>query len=195
MDPLLFQSYHPDTGVYFWFSVLDAPGSAAREDKDDDKDRGQDGKYKVQLGISWPVCDLEKDQEVIQSIPNDTEVVEVTLADWEGPESSGEDGGADGGGWDNRNGRVTLIGDAAHAMTICRGEAANRGILDVVHLVSAIEKINAGQDSKSAIGKYGAEMKKRGQTAARLSRRACIEAHEWEKLNEGSAILARRKLD
>ncbi|KAL4914346.1 hypothetical protein BDW62DRAFT_213561 [Aspergillus aurantiobrunneus] len=196
LDPLLFQGCHPETGVFFWFSMLDTS-------EDPDGDTG--GLFKVQLGISWAVkgdadevpatnegrLDNMKRRAAgfvpflygtIQRIPAGTEVVEVNLADWECPE------------WDNRGGRVTLAGDAAHAMTMYRGEAANHGILDVFHLVAAIEKIYSGTDAKGVIDEYEAEMRERGQRAVLLSRRACLEAHEWDSLNENSAILTKRKL-
>ncbi|KAL4964334.1 FAD-dependent oxidoreductase [Aspergillus stella-maris] len=154
LDPLLFQGTHPDTGVFFWGD--------------------QGGLYKVQLGTSWPVRNESSDQvpaenaerlhnmkrrsqgfvsflcDTIQSIPDGTEVIEVTLADWEGPPETER--------WNNYGGRITLAGDAAHAMTMYRGEAANHGILDVYHLVSAIEKIHSGQDRENAINEYEDEM-------------------------------------
>ncbi|KAL4791491.1 hypothetical protein BDV19DRAFT_401255 [Aspergillus venezuelensis] len=218
LDPLLFQGTHPDSGVFFWFSILDAPDpepdtntnvEIAGEER---RGGGERGLYKVQLGISWPLKNEEIDQvpgenaerlnnmkrrsegfvpflyEAIQRIPEGTEVIEVTLADWEGSSEN------EGKGWDNHSGRVTLAGDAAHAMTMYRGEAANHGILDIYHLVPAIEKIHSGQDRKNAITEYEAEMQARGRNAVRLSRRACIEAHEWEALGVRSAILAGRKL-
>lgn len=118
MDPLLFQGCHPETGVFLWFSMLDTPT----------EDAG--GRYKVQLGISWrvkspadevPVSNADRLAnmkrraegfvpflyDIVQRIPEGTEVVEVTLSDWECEV------------WDNREGRVTLAGDAAHAMTMC----------------------------------------------------------------------------
>src|SRR5207253_2061904 len=87
--------------------------------------------YTAQLLMSWRLDDPVKDEvspdnmerlenmkrrasrfaeplrSAILNIPLDTEVVEIKLADW--PCS----------GWDNFGGRVTLIGDAAHAMTMC----------------------------------------------------------------------------
>ncbi|OJJ53380.1 hypothetical protein ASPSYDRAFT_162610 [Aspergillus sydowii CBS 593.65] len=193
MDPLLFQGCHPETGVFLWFSMLDTPT----------EDAG--GRYKVQLGISWrvkspadevPVSNADRLAnmkrraegfvpflyDIVQRIPEGTEVVEVTLSDWECEV------------WDNREGRVTLAGDAAHAMTMYRGEACNHGILDAVRLVEAIEKIYAGENSKDAIDEYEAEMRERGQAAVLLSRQACLDAHDWESLNENSAILKRRAL-
>jgi 2-polyprenyl-6-methoxyphenol hydroxylase-like FAD-dependent oxidoreductase len=136
MDPLLFQGCHPETGDYFWFSMLDTPSrsqhtaAASEIDAKLEEKEDEDRRYKVQLGLSWPVrspndevarTDAERLanmkrraatfvpflRDVFQNIPEGTPVVEVKLADWT-PQS-----------WDNRNGAVTLVGDAAHAMTMC----------------------------------------------------------------------------
>lgn len=121
MDPLLFHGCNPETGVFLWFSMLEPPT---------EKDGG--GEYKVQIGLSWMVkspadevpassadrlANMKRRAEgfvpflydTVQRIPEGTEVVEVTLADWECEASA----------WDNRGGKVTLAGDAAHAMTMC----------------------------------------------------------------------------
>ncbi|KAL2836317.1 hypothetical protein BJY01DRAFT_59267 [Aspergillus pseudoustus] len=211
MDPLLFQGCHPETGVYFWFSMIDTPSpspSDPMQTQRQPEDKEVKNLYKVQLGLSWrvkvpldddvPPTDAERLanmkrraadfapflRDVIQNIPADTPVVEVKLADWE-PRL-----------WDNRGGMVTLAGDAAHAMTMYRGEAANHGILDVYHLASAIEKIysGSGDDAASVITEYEAEMRERTTRAVKLSHQACLDAHDWASLNENSAILARRKL-
>ena len=47
---------------------------------------------------------------LVFDISTDTEVREIILEDWPPPVT---------GGRDNRNGTVTLVGDAAHAMTMC----------------------------------------------------------------------------
>jgi 2-polyprenyl-6-methoxyphenol hydroxylase-like FAD-dependent oxidoreductase len=136
MDPLLFQGCHPETGDYFWFSMLDTPSqsppsqSPAPDQGDTKPKKEEERPYKVQLGLSWPVrspndevahTDAERLanmkrrsdnfvpflRDVFQNIPEGTPVVEVKLADWT-PQS-----------WDNRDGTVTLVGDAAHAMTMC----------------------------------------------------------------------------
>jgi 2-polyprenyl-6-methoxyphenol hydroxylase-like FAD-dependent oxidoreductase len=49
-------------------------------------------------------------QQAVDRIPAGTPVTEIKLADWECLP------------WDNHIGRVTLAGDAAHAMTMCKIE-------------------------------------------------------------------------
>lgn len=123
LDPLLFQGTHPDTNTYMWYSVLDTPevnGSS-----------GEDEYYSIQLNISWRVRGPDDEvpsssferlkrmklmaevfeerlKKVVQSIPDEAEVLEIKLADWPCLE------------WPNHGGKVTLIGDAAHAMTMCK---------------------------------------------------------------------------
>ena len=123
LDPLLFQGCHPDTGTYLWFSTLDTP--------EVNGSKGVNEYYSAQLNISWPVLTPEDEvpptndeklakiktladvfetklKTAVQNIPNGTEVLEVKLADWPCLE------------WPNSEGKVTLIGDAAHAMTMCK---------------------------------------------------------------------------
>jgi 2-polyprenyl-6-methoxyphenol hydroxylase-like FAD-dependent oxidoreductase len=75
-----------------------------------------------------------------------------------------------------------------------RGEAANHGLLDIFHLVEALTNVYAGADLPTAIDEYENEMRARTAPAVRLSRQACKEAHAWDQLNEGSAILSKRKI-
>ena len=114
--------------------------------------------------------------------------------------------------WDNRDGRVTLAGDSAHAMTmyrgtlrgpgppeadhsdrICVGEGANHGILDAALLVDQLKKIYRGEiDQKVAIDQYEDEMRPRSYAAVLKSREAALVAHEWDQLTEDSAVIGAR---
>ena len=121
IDPLLFQGCHPDTGDFFWFSVLSTPevnGSLGGEEF-----------YEGQVMLSWkakgnddvPASNAERLvkmksiampfetrlRTVIEDIPDGTEVIEIKIKDWPNVQ------------WPNHRGKTTLIGDAAHAMTMC----------------------------------------------------------------------------
>jgi 2-polyprenyl-6-methoxyphenol hydroxylase-like FAD-dependent oxidoreductase len=213
MDPLLFQGCYPPTGAFFWFSMLETPqvnGTAGTKAE----------RYRAQICMSWPekgpedkvastdearLTNMRKRaqgfvpflQEAVDRIPVGTPVTEIKLADWACLP------------WDNQGGRVTLAGDAAHAMTMCkcpfrkqngwiltfidRGEAANHGILDAYRLMEAIERIFNGSSTPSAaIDGYEKEMRDRTSRAVLLSRQACKDAHDWSRLDETSAILTRR---
>ncbi|KAA1468503.1 FAD/NAD(P)-binding domain-containing protein [Dentipellis sp. KUC8613] len=191
IDPLLFQGTNPETNDYLWFSILDVPAT-----------NGGDH-YTIQVNVSWPVKSpadevkssseerlanmkrrgaalAEPMRSVILDIPEGTHVTEVKLADWPCLE------------WEGR-GRVTLIGDAAHAMTMYRGEAANHGIMDAHRIYMMLQRCwNDPSRLEEELEEQEAEMRKRTAPAVLLSRQACIDAHDWSRLKEGSPVLAKR---
>ncbi|KAK6844479.1 monooxygenase [Apiospora arundinis] len=68
--------------------------------------------------------------------------------------------------------RITLLGDAAHAMTPFRGEGGCHAMQDALNLgraLAAIEDKNDIASIKTILGGYQKEMLKRGSEAARLS--------------------------
>ncbi|EJP64884.1 monooxygenase-like protein [Beauveria bassiana ARSEF 2860] len=200
IDPLLFQGCHPSTGNYLWISLLDSP------EINGTLGTGREA-YKFQVIQSWlaktpadevPASDADRVavmqrraaefhptlRKVVQKLtPDDAEVAEILLQDWPCQQ------------WDNRGGRVSLAGDAAHAMTMYRGEAANHGLLDARNLCNALVKVSSGEASlKEALDSYEAEMVERTNPAALLSREACLDAHDFHCLNENSAVLRRRAI-
>ena len=124
LDPFFFQASDPATDAFFWFSFLSVPADPA-EDR------------VCQILVSWPFRKgflgreepvdtpahegrvawmkevtkgwVEPFRGIVADIPEGTEVKSLALEDWVPPAE----------GFDNRDGRVTLIGDAAHAMTMC----------------------------------------------------------------------------
>lgn len=95
--------------------------------------------------------------------------------------------------WDSRGGLVTLAGDAAHAMTMYRGEGANHGILDAALLVDQLKKVHAGEvEQKAAIDAYEAEMRPRTHAAVLKSREAALVAHQWDKITIDSPVIGAR---
>ena len=80
-------------------------------------------------------------------------------------------------------------------MTMYRGEAANHGILDAYSLCKAIESVALGtKTKKQALDEYEMSMRERAGPAVLLSRQACLDAHDFASLNEGSAVLKRRAI-
>lgn len=76
-----------------------------------------------------------------------------------------------------------------------RGEAANHGLLDAYHLSEAIGKIySVSSLASEAINEFETEMRERTSRAVRLSRQACLDAHDWKRLDETSAILTKRAI-
>ncbi|KAI0470536.1 hypothetical protein GGR56DRAFT_133374 [Xylariaceae sp. FL0804] len=199
IDPLLFQGCHPGSGNFLWISMLETPATNGTADTGSEH-------YRVQINISWPVKtpadeveagDAERLaqmkrraadfhpllRDAVHAIPDGSEILEIVLQDWPCLD------------WDNYDGRVTLAGDAAHAMTMYRGEAANHGILDGFRLCKALENTYIhGRGLKEEVDGYERELRERTSTAVVLSRQACLDAHDYAGLNENSAVLKRRAI-
>ena len=134
LDPFFLQAGDPLTNTFFWFSFLDAPGAHDRSDRESSE---------CQILVSWPfragfrgqkeplevpatngeriqlmkkLADgwAEPFREIVQAIPEDTtEAKTISLEDWEPVPSTSAI-------WNSlATQRVALVGDAAHAMTMC----------------------------------------------------------------------------
>ncbi|KAI8965484.1 FAD/NAD(P)-binding domain-containing protein [Daldinia sp. FL1419] len=195
LDPLLFQGLDPKTGNFLWYSIHDCFEEP-------------DGRisFDAQVLVSWvvknPITDAIPDthqeriqmmkqrarnyaeplRSIVMDIPDDLgSTTALRLADY--PPRK----------WNNRDGRVTLAGDSAHAMTMYRGEGANHGILDAALLIDQLKKIRSGEiDQKAAIDAYEAEMRPRTYDAVLKSRDAALVAHDWEALTQDSPVVAAR---
>ncbi|KAI1850383.1 hypothetical protein JX265_002281 [Neoarthrinium moseri] len=196
LDPLLFQALDPKTSTFLWYSVQESFTEA-------------DGRlsFNCLVIISWIVKDdiadaipstpreriamikrrasnfAEPLRSIVMDIPEDLDIaIPLRLGDFPCRD------------WDNRGGRVTLAGDAAHAMTMYRGEGANHGILDAALLVDELKRIWKGEiDQKTAIDTYEAEMRPRTHAAVLKSRDAALVAHQWEKLTTDSPVVSARQ--
>ncbi|KAI0544686.1 putative monooxygenase [Xylaria curta] len=77
-------------------------------------------------------------------------------------------------------GRITLLGDAAHAMTPFRGEGGFHAITDALNLARAIGRIDKSniENIKELFGPYQAEMLERGKAASKASEEAFAKKRE-----------------
>ncbi|KAI0869169.1 putative monooxygenase [Hypoxylon argillaceum] len=77
-------------------------------------------------------------------------------------------------------GRVTLLGDAAHAMTPFRGEGGFHAISDALNLARAIGSIDKDdiKNIKKVFGRYQVQMLEGGGEAAKLSEEAFAKKRE-----------------
>ncbi|MGW3807408.1 FAD-dependent oxidoreductase [Micromonospora sp. NPDC005113] len=73
--------------------------------------------------------------------------------------------------------RVTLLGDAIHAMSPARGSGANTALLDASNLCGALT--GGGTDIVAAIGAYEEKMRDYGFTAVEASRQAETRTARW----------------
>lgn len=96
--------------------------------------------------------------------------------------------------WDNKGGRVTLAGDAAHPMTFQRGQGLNHAITDASKLCKAIAEIWNGAGGRNAqtkarfIEEYESEMIKRGGEEIRLGEMNSKMLHDWDKVLQSPVI-------
>jgi salicylate hydroxylase len=82
-----------------------------------------------------------------------------------------------------RSGRVTLLGDAIHAMTPYRGIGANVALKDALHLARALIAAERGERPLfGAIGEYEAGMRDYGFRAVRTSLKAMQQAMPRNRL-------------
>lgn len=198
LDPILFQALHPETGNYLWYSVQEVFEEP-------------DGRLSLDtmLIISWLVRDeaagalppsstgcvalmkrraatfAEPLRGMIMDIPDDADAKPLRIRDFVPPPEGWRGGDLDG--------RVTLAGDAAHAMTMYRGEGANHGILDAALVVGQMERIVSGEISQvEAVRVYEREMCGRAARGVLLSRQAALDAHDWGRVNVSSPLLGAR---
>jgi 2-polyprenyl-6-methoxyphenol hydroxylase-like FAD-dependent oxidoreductase len=75
-----------------------------------------------------------------------------------------------------------------------RGEAANHGITDVAKLVGKLVEVHEGKVGlREAVDGYEEEVRTRTRPAVLLSRKACVDAHDWKTVMRGeSPLMARR---
>ncbi|KAK3296637.1 uncharacterized protein B0H64DRAFT_415985 [Chaetomium fimeti] len=86
--------------------------------------------------------------------------------------------------WDNRGGRVTVAGDAAHAMTFHRGQGLGNAVADVTELQTRLRamKGHTRQELARAVGGYEKEVWKRGYDVVMENRENTLAVHDWENV-------------
>ncbi|KAK3681666.1 hypothetical protein B0T22DRAFT_522863 [Podospora appendiculata] len=106
-------------------------------------------------------------------VPDDTEVHKADISYWITQP------------WDNRQGRLTLVGDAAHPMPPYRGQGLNHCINDVFHLLNGLRSVVGGETSLTvAVAAYEKEMVPRGTEEVRCSVENGLMLHDWKKIQE-----------
>jgi 2-polyprenyl-6-methoxyphenol hydroxylase-like FAD-dependent oxidoreductase len=207
LDPFFLQGTDPKTDTYLWFSFLETPSDG----------RLEAGTYSCQIIISWPYREnwlgrvdptecpntktgqsfllktlsdswAEPFRSLVQDMSKDTDIRPIELADWLPRPSTGF------------RGRVVLVGDAAATMVMYRGEGANHSIVDVSKLLEQIKPLyecritNEDDEFEIARAAYENEMIERKGVAVLASRRACLDAHEYARINENSPLVKRRMM-
>ncbi|EEA19340.1 hypothetical protein TMatcc_009474 [Talaromyces marneffei ATCC 18224] len=200
IDPYFFQGTHSDSNIYLFFSFLNSPYNTGNDT----------GNYICQVIVSWaeskdiiiPESNVERIgliknitsdwtphlQKLIEIIPGDAEATAIHLADWF-PTTKRE------------HERVVLMGDAAHTMTMFRGEGGNNAVTDAYDFAKRIgpliEQKNQQQEVlwerfNQALDEYDHDVLTRGQPCVTNARRACLDAHDFSLVTEDSPLVSRR---
>ncbi|KAH6838344.1 hypothetical protein B0I37DRAFT_387560 [Chaetomium sp. MPI-CAGE-AT-0009] len=93
--------------------------------------------------------------------------------------------------WDNRGGRVTLAGDAAHAMTFHRGQGLGNAITDVAEFQTRLRamKGHTREELALAVGGYEKEVWPRGYDVVMENRDNTLAVHNWEKISQSALLV------
>ncbi|ORX94217.1 hypothetical protein BCR34DRAFT_608346 [Clohesyomyces aquaticus] len=186
LHPLVDIAIHP-AGHYIRTNVLDMPvkddpstwtfqilstwAPKTVEDYDNETDRLQRLKALVKKN-GW----AEPYKSAIEWIPEDTFILRDQLKIWKPVK------------WDNYKGRVTLCGDAAHAMTFHRGQGANNALFDSYCFVEAMKRVRDGTSIEEAIGDYDEKILKRGMEEVQISKAQTFFTHDWENFINSPVI-------
>ncbi|KAK3368856.1 hypothetical protein B0T24DRAFT_341566 [Lasiosphaeria ovina] len=141
--------------------------------------------------VTWPIADKEDEENA----PNRLERLRAKMEGWADPYKSvvewlSEDIsiGADQlriwhpRKWDNREGRVTLAGDAAYSMTFHRGQAGNLAIKDADEFVKAMVEVKERRMSlKEAMDVHDRGVVERGEVE--ISRLQAAAFHDYENFD------------
>ncbi|KAK4140987.1 uncharacterized protein C8A04DRAFT_31422 [Dichotomopilus funicola] len=86
--------------------------------------------------------------------------------------------------WDGRGGRVTLAGDAAHAVSFHRGQGLGNAITDVAEFQGHLRamKEQTPEELARAVAKYEEEVWKRGHEVVMENKTNTLFLHDWEKV-------------
>ncbi|KAF5373069.1 hypothetical protein D9758_001504 [Tetrapyrgos nigripes] len=109
-----------------------------------------------------------------QAVPNDALAWHNRLSNW--PTEK----------WDNKNGRVTLAGDAAHPMTFHRGQGLNNAITDACTLLRALREHHPADVGSyvEALKVYEGDVWKRGREAVLSNEENTMMLHDWKSVEQ-----------
>ncbi|KAH0559497.1 hypothetical protein GP486_003988 [Trichoglossum hirsutum] len=187
VHPIFYMGIHPDGHLVF---ITNVP------------DRDKPETWRFQVVMSWVgFCDRELDdagrlalikqrgeslaepfRSAIMWIPDGTPVPSNDIGYWATAP------------WDNRGGRATLAGDAAHPLPPHRGQGINHCVMDVFRLTEALRAASSKDgDLAAALAAYEAEMVNRGADEVRSSLQNAQMLYDWDKVRDSP--LMRNSLD
>ncbi|RFU73368.1 fad nadp-binding domain-containing [Trichoderma arundinaceum] len=132
--------------------------------------KGQSNADRLRVLKSFADDFAEPRRSALKWMPEDQEVPNDSIKVWVPSQ------------WDNHGGRVTLAGDAAHAISFHRGQGMNNATVDCAHFATAIDKVISGEETMAtAITTYEKEVVDRGTYEAALSREQTLTIHHWDR--------------
>jgi 2-polyprenyl-6-methoxyphenol hydroxylase-like FAD-dependent oxidoreductase len=189
-NKIFINSIHPDHGTMYWLSIMDVP----------DPDKPETWSFQVMQ--SWkdettpPSADLSSNEgrlkffktrseeyaepwrSVGRAVKDATVIPMDRLTYWEKSKR-----------WDNRGGRMTLCGDAAHPMTPHRGQGLNNALQDASNYVSTLVSVSKDPATLAdAVQAYDDEILERGQTEMKISLQQSYFIHSWETLMQSPMV-------
>jgi 2-polyprenyl-6-methoxyphenol hydroxylase-like FAD-dependent oxidoreductase len=191
--PLYLAGVHPDNKFCF-FGVQDAPDPEKPEDwtfffyisfqssvaeQMEAKTWPNEKHLAKAKGYATTFCEPWKSASAW--LPDNHPVWQINFSEWDPrtPEHT----------WETHDGRMTLAGDAAHVMTVQRGQGMNHSIADAAGLVDAVVKWHAGGlDAQSAIAEYEKEMKARaGEEVLQCAINSEM-LHDWKRFEQSPVM-------
>jgi 2-polyprenyl-6-methoxyphenol hydroxylase-like FAD-dependent oxidoreductase len=162
---------------------------------------GGEGRGEGEGGASWTNADRLSEikrwaatftdpwRSALEWTPDDHEVWTWTFSDWDPQEPRHA--------WDTCDGRVTLAGDAAHGMTVQRGQGLNHAVTDALHLRDAVVDVHEGRGvgRSAAVAGYEEEMKARNGEEVRLCTINTFTLHDWEKAMNSPVFKGMRRIE
>ncbi|KAJ5131698.1 hypothetical protein N7448_005856 [Penicillium atrosanguineum] len=216
IDPYIFQGSHPETDIFMFFScwslplpvlcsvanfiVLDTPSNYEESSRDqyhcqiivswaDSKDITLPSDNSDRVALMKKLTDnwAEPFRSLVQNLPEDIEARSIRVEDWLFQP-----------GRTNVHARAVTLGDAAHTMTMFRGEGANNAIYDVLDLVKRVDMRNSNRSFEfealsTSLAAFEKDIFARVEPSVLKSRQACLDAHQFSKI-AGSPLVTERKI-
>lgn len=188
----LFQCAPNPSGTFAWLGLHDVP----------DPSDPESWVFFHYISFPEPRDQISKDKSTAEHIAHQKELAKAyadpfkSAFEWLADDSPTAwygklqhwDPGAPEHRWDNKGGRVTLAGDAAHPMTFQRGQGLNHAVTDSSKLCKAITNIWNGTEGRNTetkkrfIEEYESEMIKRGSEEIRLGEMNSKMLHDWDQV-------------
>jgi 2-polyprenyl-6-methoxyphenol hydroxylase-like FAD-dependent oxidoreductase len=179
MNPSVDVALHPK-GMYMGLFLLDKPDLARPET------------WVFYVLVTWPIAGKEDEE----NHPNRLKRLRAHIDGWADPYKSVVEWLADDVAigpdwlriwhpkeWDNKAGRTTLAGDAAHSMTFHRGQGGNLAIKDADEFVKCMVDVKEGRASlKDALDAYDKGVLMRGQEVE-ISRQQAAAFHDYDNFD------------